>query len=161
MPALAGEFFTRRLTMPYSAHVYHEIFLHLTWHTKNNFPLLIANFEPRVHAALRVRCGQNEDIVLHAINGTRDHVHLAISIAPTVCIADLVKTLKGGSSHDINEVERMKRLEWQRGYGVVSFGKNDLPWVETYIGNQKEHHAKGTMQDRLERTEFLEPSDFE
>ena len=37
----------------------------------------------------------------------------------------------------------MKVLEWQRGYGVVSFGKKHLDWVQNYIANQKEHHAAG------------------
>jgi hypothetical protein len=45
----------------------------------------------------------------------------------------------------------MKRLQWQRGFGVVSFGKKQLPWVRAYIRNQKEHHASGSIQDRLER----------
>jgi hypothetical protein len=46
----------------------------------------------------------------------------------------------------------MKRLEWQRGFGVVSFGKKQLPWVLRYIANQKQHHAVGKIEARLERT---------
>jgi putative transposase len=42
-------------------------------------------------------------------------------------------------------------LEWQTGYGVVSFGTKDLKWVIEYVRNQKEHHAKGTTVDRLEK----------
>jgi hypothetical protein len=45
----------------------------------------------------------------------------------------------------------MKRLEWQRGFGVVSFGKKQLPWVLDYIANQKEHHALSRTKARLER----------
>ena len=39
---------------------------------------------------------------------------------------------------------------WQGGYGVVSFGTKDLEWVRGYIRNQREHHARGTVVDRLE-----------
>jgi hypothetical protein len=59
----------------------------------------------------------------------------------------------------------MKRLEWQRGFGVVSFGKKQLPWVLQYIARQKEHHAAGRLQPRLERVAFddngspLEPAE--
>jgi REP-associated tyrosine transposase len=67
-----------------------------------------------------------------------------------------VKNLKGGSSHDADEQLEQKLLYWQRGYGVVSFGKNNLPWVLDYIHHQKEHHASGRTQDRLERTGFDE-----
>ena len=34
---------------------------------------------------------------------------------------------------------------------IVSFGRKQLPWVRAYIQNQKEHHARGRTQDRLER----------
>ena len=44
-----------------------------------------------------------------------------------------------------------KALEWQPGYGVVSFGTGDLEWVKSYIRNQREHHARGGCHDRLER----------
>ena len=29
-----------------SGHVFHEIYLHLTWHTKDDSPLLIPSLEP-------------------------------------------------------------------------------------------------------------------
>lgn len=44
-------------------------------------------------------------------------------------------------------------LEWQHGYGVVSFGTRDLKWVVDYVTNQKEHHAKGNVFERLEKIE--------
>jgi hypothetical protein len=58
--------------------------------------------------------------------------------------------MKGGSSFDVNERMRHKVLQWQRGYGVVSFGKANLSWVLDYIANQREHHARGSIQQRLE-----------
>ncbi len=47
------------------------------------------------------------------------------------------------------------RFAWQAGYGVVSFGSKDLPWVTDYIHNQREHHAAGKTHDRLERIEAM------
>lgn len=46
-----------------------------------------------------------------------------------------------------------KSLQWQKGYGIVSFGTKDLKWVMNYVLNQKEHHSKGAIYDRLERIE--------
>jgi len=43
------------------------------------------------------------------------------------------------------------QVDWQRGLGVVSFGKRQLPWVLDYIAKQKEHHAQGTTKRRLEQ----------
>ena len=137
-----------------AGHVYHEIYLHITWHTKDDSPLLVPSLEPRVHDVLRERCHQTKGVYLHGINGTPTHIHLAVNIEPHVTISDLVGELKGFCSHEINKQESMKRLEWQRGFGVVSFGKMNLPWVQTYIARQKEHHAAGTLEDRMERVSF-------
>jgi REP element-mobilizing transposase RayT len=114
----------------------------------------LPNLEPLVHKTLTERCHQTKGVCFHGINGTPTHVHLAINIEPQVTISDLVGELKGSCSHEVNEQQRMKRLEWQRGFGVVSFGKLNLPWVQDYIARQKEHHATGRLEDRLERISF-------
>jgi REP element-mobilizing transposase RayT len=77
-----------------SSHVFHEIYLHLTWHTKNSQPLLTRSIEPSVHGFLRGRCLKQPGVFLHGINGTATHVHLAMNIEPQVCISDLVGDLK-------------------------------------------------------------------
>jgi hypothetical protein len=59
--------------------------------------------------------------------------------------------LTGGCSFEVNQQKSFKALEWQRGFGVVSFGKKQLPWVKEYIANQKEHYAAGKTHLRLER----------
>jgi REP element-mobilizing transposase RayT len=137
-----------------AGHVYHEIYLHITWHTKDDSPLLTPQFELVVHEVLRNRCHETKGVYFHGINGTTTHIHLAVNIEPHVTISELVGELKGFSSHEVNKRERMKRLEWQRGFGVVSFGKMNLPWVQNYIARQKEHHAAGTLEDRMERVSF-------
>ena len=137
-----------------ASHVYHEIYLHITWHTKDDVPLLVPGFESDVHQVLTGRCHATKGVYLHGINGTPTHIHLAINTEPQVTISELIGELKGYSSHEINKQQRMNRLEWQRGFGVVSFGKKDLPWVQGYIMRQKEHHAAGRTEDRLERVAF-------
>ncbi|HVS20640.1 MAG TPA: transposase [Pyrinomonadaceae bacterium] len=95
---------------------------------------------------------QAKGVIVHAIGGTETHVHMAVSIPPTLVIADTIGKLKGSSSHYVNhELVNRKLLDWQTGYGVVSFGTKDLEWVVNYIRNQKQHHCKGRIVDRLER----------
>ncbi len=133
-----------------ASHVFHEIYLHLNWHVKDSRPLLTSSLEPAVYEFLGDRCRKTNGVVLHGLGGTPTHLHLAINIEPQVCISDLVGDLKGACAHEINKQFRMKRLVWQRGFGVVSFGKKQLPWVLRYIANQKEHHACGRIETRLE-----------
>jgi len=134
-----------------SAHVFHEIYLHFNWHTKGDSPLLTPTLEPIVHEFLQSRCQSTNGVYFHAVGGTATHVHLAIHIEPQICISDLVGDLKGACSFEINKQKRFKALEWQRGFGVVSFGRKQLPWVNDYIARQKEHHQTGRVQARLEK----------
>ena len=134
-----------------SGHVFHEIYLHINWHTKQSRPLLTAALEPDVHEFLRRRIERTRGVFFRGVGGTETHIHLAVNIEPSVNISELVGDIKGACSFEINKVRRTKSLEWQRGFGVVSFGKRHLAWVLEYIAHQKEHHARGTIQDRLER----------
>ena len=139
-----------------SAHVFHEIYLHLNWHVKDDRPTLEPEIEPVVHELIAERCRKMNGVYLHGINGTETHVHIAVNIEPHVTISEMVKDLKGGSSHDANTQLNQKLLYWQRGYGVVSFGKSNLPWVLEYIAKQKEHHASQNVFERLERISVFE-----
>jgi len=141
-----------------SRNYYSEINLHLTWHTKGSTPLLTPRVEPVAYRLLRERIVATEGVFVHEIGGIEDHVHLAISITPTILIADFVGQLKGATAHEVNRIleGHGKVLQWQTGYGVVSFGTKDLPWVTEYIRSQREHHARGAVFDRLERITAVE-----
>jgi len=141
-----------------SKNYYSEINLHLTWHTKESLPLLTPRVEPLAHRAVKRRIINTQGAFVHEIGGTETHMHVVITIPPTLLISEFVGQLNGGSSHDVNQELglRDKTLQWQTGYGVVSFGTGDLEWVRAYVRNQREHHAKGKVHDRLERITAME-----
>lgn len=72
-------------------------------------------------------------------------MHMVISIPPKYAIAEVVKRLKGASSHDF------EGLGWQRGYGVLSVGERQCQIAIGYVENQKKHHAQQTTIAPLER----------
>ena len=132
-----------------SRKAYTEINLHMTWHVKDDPPVLRDEIETQVHRTLRGQAIDEPGVFLHEIGGTDDHVHLVVTIPPTVLISEWIGQLKGSSSHYINHhVANRKALEWQSKYGVVSFGTKDLPWVVEYVRGQREHHAKGKTLER-------------
>ena len=135
-----------------SDNAYYEIYLHVVWRTKNDASLLRGKVEKEVYTYLRQKIRDTEGIYLDQIGGTDDHIHLAVHIAPTIEIARWIGRLKGACSHYINkEVVKQKLLFWQNGYGVISFGKNNLDYVLEYIRNQRRNHDKGRIINRLER----------
>ena len=123
---------------------YSEINLHAVWHTKNSLPLLTPEVESRAHRTLKRRISEVPGAFYHEIGGIETHVHIVVSVPPTLLISEFVGQLKGGSSHDVNQElgRHAKVIQWQTGYGVVSFGTRDLPWVIEYVRDQREHHAR-------------------
>jgi putative transposase len=108
--------------------------------------------EPRLYRYIRSYALQVKGLIFHEIGGTETHVHVAVTIPPTLLISDWIGKVKGASSHYVNhELANRKLLDWQTGYGVVSFGTKDLDWVVNYIRNQKEHHRQDSTIERLER----------
>ena len=137
--------------------VYSEINLHITWHTKQRAAVIVDAIERQLFQFIKQRIAETSGVDLHAIGGAADHIHLAVGVPPTLNISEWIGQIKGTSAHHINHrVSNRKVLEWQTGYGVVSFGTKDLRWVVEYIRNQKEHHARGSTPERLERVEHVE-----
>lgn len=131
-----------------SIRVYSEINLHITWHTTENLPLINAEMRPNLYAHLKNKIVETTGAYFHGIGGIETHIHLGVSVKPSLHLDEWIGKLKGGSSYAMGI-----GLQWQHGYGVVSFGTKDLPWILNYIRNQEQHHKGGTVYDRLERIE--------
>ena len=137
-----------------SNRAYSEINLHVVWRVKHDVPVLQGHVEKQLHCFIRAKVMQEPGVLWHDIGGTDDHVHLVVSIPPTLLMSDWIGRLKGASAYFINHrIANRKVLEWQPGYGVVTFGKNNMKWILAYVRGQRRHHARGTVHPRLERTE--------
>ncbi len=135
-----------------SRNYYSEINYHITWHTRESLPLLSEEVEQLVFAAIREKAAKLGAIYLHELGAISTHVHIALSTEPTVTPSQLVGELKGYASHEVNRRLGVGRkiLQWQTGYGIVSYGTRDGEWVCEYVRRQKEHHASGRVFNRLE-----------
>ena len=134
-----------------SSRAYFEVYFHITWHTKSNLPLITPAIEPDLYKFIRDRVFATDGAIVHAIGGIEIHVHIAVSLPPTLQPAEWVGQIKGASSHHINRLHGPNILQWQNGYGIVTFGEKDLEWVVGYIENQKQRHGSRRISDRLER----------
>jgi putative transposase len=130
-----------------------KLYYHFTWGTKNRLPLIEPSFEPDLYRAIAAKVQKLEGFV-HAIGGTQDHVHLAVSIPPKVAPAKFIGDVKGNSSHFVNHIIKPAfEFYWQDEYGVLTFGEKNLPAVVRYIHNQKQHHADETLIAAMERSD--------
>ena len=127
---------------------YWRLYYHFVWATKKRVPLITPEVEDVLFGYL-IGKAHNIKSIVHAVNGTEDHVHLVASIPPPVALSDFAARLKGSSSHYLNKALE-DAFAWQSGYGVVSFGEKQLEWVVGYVNNQKQHHSNCTTEVKLE-----------
>lgn len=130
-------------------------YYHLVWATRNREPLISAEIEPRLFAYI-MRKSAELGAYIYAINGWTEHVHVVASIPPIVAVSHWVKTVKGASSHDLNQQGLPFHFNWQRGYGVLTLGQLQRADAIAYVQSQKEHHANNSTNAWLERYDEID-----
>ena len=92
------------------------------------------------------------DCRLMCIGGIGDHIHMLIRMAPTVCIANLVKSIKIATTNYIaGRGYSPFKFHWQEGYGAFTVSANHVAGVREYINNQVEHHLNVSFIDEYKR----------
>ena len=67
-----------------------------------------------------------------------DHIHILVSLGPSISISDLVRDIKAGSSKYINDNNWINgKFNWQNGFSAFSYSKSHVDNVVKYILNQK------------------------
>ena len=126
-----------------------EVYLHLVWATWDRLPLLTPAVRERVYLCIRHEAARLKAEII-AIGGIEDHVHVLLRLPATISIADLVKQLKGSSSHLANHEVLPRGFKWQGGYGCGSVSRRLVPTVRNYVLRQEEHHREGTIYPSAE-----------
>jgi REP element-mobilizing transposase RayT len=93
---------------------------------------------------------KNKKCVLHKINGVDDHIHLLISLHPTVTLSNLIKDIKISSNNLISKHNIFPGFEgWQEGYSAFTFSENEKKRLMNYVDKQEEHHKNLSFRDEL------------
>ena len=77
---------------------YWRLFYHIIWATRDREPLISDALATLLHKRIVQKATQLGAIV-HAVGGIEDHVHLAVSVPPSVALSEFVRQVKGSSSH--------------------------------------------------------------
>ena len=92
---------------------------------------------------------KNLDLVLYAVGGFDDHVHLFVGIPATVTIAEIAQKIKANASRWIHEEGGNPGFTWQDGYGAFSVSVSHTDATVAYINRQAEHHKRIGFGDEL------------
>jgi putative transposase len=133
--------------------VYHTRY-HLVFATKFRRKIFVKpGMAEYMKVIMRTIPRRHPEIEILEVNTDKDHIHLLVSIAPKMSIAEAVRILKSNTGHMmmkkfpfIRTVYRGEMTLWSVGYFVSTVGVNEQT-IEAYI-KQQGHEDSG--QARLE-----------
>jgi REP element-mobilizing transposase RayT len=133
------------------AHTYTKLLVHMVFATRRRQKCLDATLRPELWAYIGGIARQHKVIAL-AISGVEDHVHLLLSLPPSLSVSEVAKAVKGASSRWINETYPNTEFHtWQEGYGAFTIGVSQVDRTVAYIQNQERHHQQETYHEELRR----------
>lgn len=141
------------------ANTYSQLYIHIVFSVKFRQKIIEKSWREELYKYI---CGivNNKKQKVYAIGGVADHIHILISIDPSVSISDLVRDIKVNSTKWINDRNfSKKKFLWQEGFAAFSCGQRNLDQLIAYINNQEEHHQH--VKFKKEYLEFLQHFEIE
>ena len=131
---------------------------HIVFAPKYRRQVIYGKLKVEIGKILRKLCEQKGVEIIQA-EACPDHIHMLVSIPPSIAVADFVGYLKGKSSLMI--FDRYANLKykygnrhfWCRGYYVDTVGRNKKA-IEEYIRNQLQEDI---ANDQISMKEFYDP----
>ena len=129
------------------AHTTHRLQYHLVWIPKYRKRVLLGKVAVRLQELFR-EAAQVNRWVIRELSIQRDHVHMLLQVEPKVSVAQVVQTLKGGTSIKIRrefpELEEFLWGDsfWADGYFAESIGTVQEEMIRKYIREQQRDQSK-------------------
>ena len=93
---------------------------------------------------------KNRNCELYRINGTANHVHLAIQLQPLVPLDALIKDIQQSTTTFIEESRIFPEFAgWQDGYYAFSHSFKEKSNLIEFIKKQEELHQETTFQEEI------------
>ena len=129
------------------AHTQYDIQLHIVWTTKYRKPILKGAIKERLKVLLMQGCSANQITIIKG-NIQPEHVHMLVSIPPSLSVSKMMQYIKGRTSKKLQEEFKTLGREywgqhmWATGYFCRSVGKITAEDVKEYIEKQDKKTKK-------------------
>ena len=124
-----------------SSHSVYDCKYHLVWITKYRKKVLVGLVAQRVRDLIRQICKSHEVEIIKG-HVSKDHIHLFVSVPPSISISKLMQQLKGKSSYKMLQENKQLQKEfwgrhfWGRGFFVATSGNITDEVIMEYIESQ-------------------------
>jgi putative transposase len=132
------------------SHSLNKVWIHAIWSTKEREPLIDFSVENKIYPFIHDEF-RELGCPLRIVNGMPDHIHCLFLLNPQKSLSEVIKQVKGSSSHFVNHDNIIsQKFAWQTGYASYSVSESIVERVFQYIKNQKEHHRLTTFQQEYD-----------
>ena len=128
-------------------HSLYDLKYHVVFCTKYRYRALTGQVATRSREIIREICAANYiDIISGSLSP--DHIHLLLSISPSISLSKAIQYIKGKSGRKLlQEFEILRKRYWEqhlwaRGYFAVTVGNVNTEDIQRYIEQQEEHHKR-------------------
>ena len=127
------------------SHVQFDIEYHIVWTTKYRYKVLSGKIAERAREIIRQSCNSMNVTIIKGSIG-KEHIHLLVSVPPSLSVSKLVQQLKGKTSRVmLSEYKELKKRYWGQhlwasGYFVRSVGTVTKDIIKEYIENQQDEY---------------------
>jgi putative transposase len=133
------------------SHSIYNLKYHIIFCTKYRYRVLTGEISERLREIIREVCNT---YYIEIISGSisPDHVHVLLSIPPSISVSKVLQYIKGKSSRKLlDEYKNIRKRYWgqhlwSRGYFVVTVGELNSEEVQRYIENQENHNGGGEIK---------------
>ena len=120
-----------------------RVVVQFLWAVKPGGPVLTAPAVELLGPYLR-RYGETLGILVHAVGGVEDHLHLLLDIPPTLSVDEIHNELTRASARYAREILGDRAFDWDgEGWYVCSISPEQVDEVKAYVREQPERHAPG------------------
>jgi len=134
-----------------ASHVQYDLEYHIVWTTKYRYKVLGGKISIRLRELIRQGCNaRNVKIIKGNIGKT--HIHMLVSIPPSISISKFMQYIKGRSSRLIQEeFPELKKKYWGQhlwsiGYFCRTVGIVTEEMIKEYIESQEEDDENFKIQ---------------
>ena len=134
---------------------YTQSFYHIVFRTYRSEPTIPIEHDRELYAYI-YGIARNLNCQSYRIGGMPDHVHIFVSLPPTLTVASFVQRVKTDSSKWQKSNPNFTYFQgWAREYAGFSKSVSEKDTIIRYIMRQKEHHKRITFAEEY-RTFLVE-----
>ena len=126
---------------------YTKLLYHIVFRTHKSQPTIPIDKEKILYTYIWKHIEKQGGQLLR-LGGMPDHIHMFVSLPPTLPLADFVRGIKMSTSSFLKHCPDFPTFDgWGQSYCALTYSYLEKDKIINYIKNQKDHHKKISFRE--------------